>query len=280
MTNKLLRLDKILLERKLVANKEEAHEYINAGRVVVNGLLVQNTNSCYKRDISVKIDKNERKWVSRGAYKLLRGLDFFKISVRDKICLDIGASTGGFTDVLLSRNAAKVYAVDVGYGQLAWKLRTNNKVVVMDRTNARFLTNEKLEEGNVDIIVSDASFISMKVLLPVLEKLLKNDGTMIVLIKPQFEISKEKIGNGVINDPKLHVEVLDDMLAFTTTQTKLTLINATFSPIRGPEGNIEFLFQYGLDNNPRLDKDFILNSTKLVEDAHLMTARKVEGGHD
>ena len=154
----------------------------------------------------------------------------------------------------------------MGYGQLAWKLRNSEKVIVMERTNARFLTNDMFEEEKVDLIVSDASFISMKLILPVLEQLLRTDGSIVVLIKPQFEISKEIIDNGVVRNPQDHVDVLSDMYSFIMNETKLKLVNSTYSPIKGPEGNIEFLFQCKLKENN--NTEYVPDFEALVSEAH------------
>lgn len=271
MKSKLTRLDKYLVDKKLAESRTQAQAFIEEGRVTVNGQKALKPASQVGEGASVRVDAPERQWVSRGAYKLIKALDYFQISPVGKVCVDIGASTGGFTDVLLARGAAKVYAVDVGYGQLAWKLREDSRVVVMERTNARYLTAEMLNGEKADIIVSDASFISLKLLLGAMARLLKNDGVMAVLVKPQFEVGKERAGKGVINDPALHLEVLRGVAAYAEDDAGLTLINATFSPIRGPEGNIEFLFEFALAGSglPKAEADF----AQIVERAHLETTK-------
>lgn len=271
MKSKLTRLDKYLVDKKLAESRTQAQAFIEEGRVTVNGQKALKPASQVGEGASVRVDAPERQWVSRGAYKLIKALDYFQISPDGKVCVDIGASTGGFTDVLLSRGAAKVYAVDVGYGQLAWKLREDPRVVVMERTNARYLTAEMLNGEKADIIVSDASFISLKLLLGAMARLLKSDGVMAVLVKPQFEVGKERAGKGVINDPALHLEVLRGVAAYAEDNAGLTLINATFSPIRGPEGNIEFLFEFALAGSglPKAEIDF----AQIVEKAHLETKK-------
>lgn len=272
MKTKLTRLDKYLVDNKLAESRTQAQAFIEEGRVTVNGQKALKPASQVGEGASVRVDAPERQWVSRGAYKLIKALDYFQISPAGKVCVDIGASTGGFTDVLLSRGAAKVYAVDVGYGQLAWKLREDPRVVVMERTNARYLTVEMLNGEKADIIVSDASFISLKLLLGAMAPLLKGDGVMVVLVKPQFEVGKERAGKGVVNDPALHLEVLDGVAAYAEENAGLALINATFSPIRGPEGNIEFLFEFALAGSglPRTETDF----ANIVERAHLETKNR------
>lgn len=271
MKSKLTRLDKYLVDKKLAESRTQAQAFIEEGRVTVNGQKALKPASQVSEGASVRVDAPERQWVSRGAYKLIKALDYFQISPDGKVCVDIGASTGGFTDVLLSRGAAKVYAVDVGYGQLAWKLREDPHVVVMERTNARYLTAEMLNGEKADIIVSDASFISLKLLLGAMARLLKSDGVMAVLVKPQFEVGKERAGKGVISDPALHLEALRGVAAYAEDNAGLTLINATFSPIRGPEGNIEFLFEFALAGSglPKAEIDF----AQIVEKAHLETKK-------
>lgn len=270
MKTNLVKLDKLLVNRKFVKSKIIAQEYIKSGRVFVDGIKVLKIASQVPSEISIKIDLPEKKWVSRGAFKLLRALDVFKVSPKGKECVDIGASTGGFTDVLLSRGANQVYAIDVGYGQLAWKLRNDNRVVVLERTNAKFLTIDMLNNKKMDIIVSDASFISIRLLLKPLEKLLKDDGIMIVLLKPQFEVSKDKVGKGVVTDHKLHSTIIDKLINFIDKETKMKLLDITYSPIRGPEGNIEFLLYLCLKESVvQIVKNIDINA--IVLDAHKNT---------
>ena len=269
MKQKLIRLDKFITDRKLAASRTAAQNYIEEGRVTVGGVTITKAASMVPQDASVKIDAPEREWVSRGAYKLLKAIESFAIKADGRRCVDIGASTGGFTEVLLANGAAKVYAVDVGYGQLAWKLRGDPRVAVLERTNARNLTLEMIDGEKADIVVSDASFISITLLLPKMEALLKEDGLMAVLVKPQFEAGRERVGKGVITDPALHREILGEVADFIETDTGLSLEAAAYSPIRGPEGNIEFLFllrhkgMKNAANRPDLDK--------IVEEAHKNT---------
>ena len=270
MKKKLVRLDKLLAEKQALTSRTAAQSYIEEGRVRVDGITVTKSASMVPVDSVILLDAPEREWVSRGAHKLIRGLDTFGTDPSGKTCIDIGASTGGFTDVLLSRGAEKVFAVDVGYGQLAWKIRNDARVVVMERTNARHLTLDMIGGKKADIIVSDASFISLKLLLRPLEALLREEGVMIVLVKPQFEVGREKVGRGVIYDPALHEETLSDLAAFVESETGLLLSDATYSPIRGPEGNIEFLFLLGLKSNT-IVKHADIDFGKLVEEAHVAT---------
>lgn len=267
MKNKPVRLDKYLVDRKLAESRTQAQAFILDGRVTVNGQRVLKPASQVSPDADVRVDaQGKKRWVSRGAYKLIKALDHFGISPSGKVCIDIGASTGGFTEVLLSRGATKVYAVDVGYGQLAWKLRDDPRVVLMERTNARYLTVEMLNDEKADIIVYDASFISLKLLLRTAAPLLKPTGVIAALVKPQFEVGKNRVGKGVVTDPALHLEVLTDIAAYAEHSAGLILVNATFSPIRGPEGNIEFLFELALTDTCRQKAEF--NLADIVERAH------------
>lgn len=270
MKTKLIRLDKLLVDRNLVESKTLAIEFIEQGRVSVEGLRVTKTASQVSLEARVSVDEPEKQWVSRGAYKLIKALDSFIIDPFNKVCIDIGASTGGFTDVLLSRGAKKVYAVDVGYGQLAWKLRTDPRVIVLERTNARYLNSEKLINEKADIIVSDASFISLTLLLKPLESLLNQDGLMAVLVKPQFEVRKDQVGRGVVSDSELHVEVINNLVSYININTGLKLLDITFSPIKGPEGNIEFLFLLCLNKCSIMEqRDFDIKN--IVSKAHFET---------
>lgn len=242
MKHKPVRLDKYIVEYGLVTSRTTAQRYIEDGRVTVNGVTVTKPASMVRPGADVKVDPPKKEWVSRGAYKLLRAVESFKMNIRGRRCVDIGASTGGFTDVLLANGAAKVYAVDVGYGQLAWKLRSDSRVVVLERTNARTLTIDMIDSEKVDVIVSDASFISVTLLLPVMEKLLNDEGEIVILVKPQFEAGRRRVGKGVVTDPSLHRDILCEVADFIDSSTGLSLEAADYSPIRGPEGNIEFLF--------------------------------------
>ena len=234
MNRKLVRLDKYLSDKKLAPSRTAAQNFIEEGRVRVNGVIVTRPASMIAPDTDVKVDAPEKEWVSRGAYKLLKAVESFSIDASGKRCVDIGASTGGFTDVLLSGGAAKVYAVDVGYGQLAWKLRCDPRVTVLERTNARTLTLDHIDGEKADIIVSDASFISLTLLLPAMEALLSDDGLIAALVKPQFEAGRERVGKGVVSDPSLHVAILNEVAGFIDEKTGLSLEDADFSPIRGP----------------------------------------------
>lgn len=243
------RLDQLLVKRGLVSSRAQAQELIVSGAVYVRGFPQKKASTQIDEDAPLALQAVERQWVSRGAYKLLQGLDIFSVDVQDRVCLDVGASTGGFTEVLLDRGARRVYAVDVGYGQLAWKLREDPRVIVMERTNARYLTTASLEE-EMGIVVSDASFISLRLLLPALERIGSHECHWILLVKPQFEAGKGRVGKGIIRDRALHLALLEELAGFVSRETRLVLIGATYSPVQGPKGNIEFLFHLKREGQP------------------------------
>lgn len=230
------RLDKLAAELGLTDTRTKAQALIMAGKVRVNGQVITKAGAMFPRDSEITIDEIP-KWAGRGAQKLLRAFEVFPIDVRDKVCADFGASTGGFTDVLLANGARKVYAVDVGYGQLLWRLANDPRVVVMDRTNARYLAAKDFPE-QVEFASCDVSFISLRLILPVLDNVASE---AVVLIKPQFEAGRAKISKGVVRDKAIHSEVIDNVLEFVRDETSFVVKGLTYSPIRGPEGNIEFL---------------------------------------
>lgn len=234
------RLDKLLLAKGLVESRQKAQALIGAGQVFVDGQRADKAGTAFPVDCDIEIRGRACPYVSRGGLKLEAALDHFKVNPLGYICADIGASTGGFTDCLLQRGAAKVYAIDVGYGQLDWKLRQNPKVVVMERTNARHLTNKDIADP-LDLAVVDASFISLQLLIPPLLPLFKKNIAIITLVKPQFEVGKGKVGKGgVVRDAALHDEVVHDIVSFAQS-LQLQTIGVTPSPILGPKGNKEFL---------------------------------------
>lgn len=230
------RLDKLLVELGLVETRNKAQALIMAGKVRVNGQVVAKSGAMFGREAAITLD-NVFRWAGRGAQKLLRAFEVFGLHAEGRVCADFGASTGGFTDVLLSRGARKVYAIDVGYGQLLWRLASDERVVVMDRTNARYLTQKDFPE-RIELAVCDVSFISLRLILPVLDEV---SGEAVVLIKPQFEAGRDKVSGGVIRDKAVQVEVLEGILKFIREETKFFPIGLTYSPIKGTEGNIEFL---------------------------------------
>ena len=238
------RLDLVLVERGLASTRQRAQALILAGDVQVNGETIRKASADVAPDAAITL-KAELPYVSRGGYKLAHALDVFGVDVAGQICADIGASTGGFTDVLLQHGALRVYAVDVGYGILAWKLRSDTRVVVMERTNIRHV--DALPEP-VSFISIDVSFISLRLVLPVARKLLIDDGCIITLIKPQFEAGREQVGSGgVVRDPMVHRSVLAGLLDWLAgpESPELIPLGLTASPIRGPAGNIEFLALLG-----------------------------------
>lgn len=235
-----VRLDQKLVELGHFESREKARATIMSGLVFVNGQRADKPGMAVKDDAKVEVRGAACPYVSRGGFKLEKALRVFPISPEGLTCIDCGASTGGFTDVLLKNGAAKVYAVDVGYGQLDWKLRSDPRVVCLERTNARYLTREVIPEA-LDFASIDVSFISLKLIFPALYALLRDGGEVACLIKPQFEAGREKVGKkGVVRDPKVHLEVLENFLTHAK-ENNFTVLGITYSPIRGPEGNIEYL---------------------------------------
>lgn len=234
------RLDILLVKSNLAASRELAKAYIMAGSVYVDG--VKENKAGTKVDVTAKLEVhgNEMKYVSRGGYKLEKAVNVFGLQLTDKICLDIGASTGGFTDCMLQNGAAKVYAIDVGYGQFAWKLRNDPRVVCLEKTNVRFLTHKEVPE-DADFASIDVSFISLTKVIPAVCDILGEAGQIVALIKPQFEAGREKVGKkGVVRDKAVHQEVIEKIVDFVMSQG-LHILNISYSPIKGPEGNIEYL---------------------------------------
>lgn len=236
------RVDKLLVERGLAESRSRAQAYIMAGNVYTGEQKIAKPGQQVKEDINLEVRGKEHPWVSRGGLKLVQGIDEFKIDVTDMTVIDVGASTGGFTDVCLEKGAKKVYAVDVGHGQLAWIIRNDERVVVLEKTNARYLTDAEIPE-KVNLIVCDASFIGLQTVLPSPMKRAQEDCVLIALIKPQFEVGKGKVGKGgVVREPELHKEVCDKIENWLRDEMDgWNVIGITQSPIKGPEGNIEFL---------------------------------------
>lgn len=248
------RLDQLVFERGLTESRERAKTTIMAGQVFVNGQRSDKPGTPVPEDAKIEIHGETMPFVSRGGYKLDKALKVFPVDPAGSHCIDCGASTGGFTDVLLQHGASLVYAVDVGYGQLAWKLREDNRVVCMERTNVRYISGEQIPEL-LDIAVMDVSFISIKLILPALKGILKPDADIICLIKPQFEAGKDKVGKkGVVRDIGVHREVVRDILDFCR-ENQLSCQGLDYSPIRGPEGNIEFLLWLKKSDNNALEPD-------------------------
>ena len=234
-----LRLDKLLLAKGLASSRQKAQALIAAGEVMVNERIADKAGTAFPLDSRIKV-REKCRYVSRGGLKLEKGLDFFNIRPAGLICADIGASTGGFTDCLLQNGAGKVYAIDVGYGQLAWQLRQDERVTVMERTNARNLQPGDIDRP-LDLAVIDAAFISLTLLIPPLLPLFADKIGVLALIKPQFEVGRGKVGKGgVVRDPELHGQVIDKIINFAA-DLGLASQGVTASPILGPKGNKEFL---------------------------------------
>lgn len=234
------RLDVLLVQRGLAPSREKAKVMIMEGNVFVESQREDKAGTFFDSQASIEVRGNTLKYVSRGGLKLEKAIASFGISLDGKICMDIGASTGGFTDCMLQNGAKKVYAVDVGYGQLAWKLRQDSRVVCMEKTNIRYVTPQDIEDV-LDFASVDVAFISLTKVLPAAWELLSPQGEMACLIKPQFEAGREKVGKkGVVRDPKVHEEVIQKILAFAQ-EMGFAIRNLGFSPIKGPEGNIEYL---------------------------------------
>ncbi|MCP5371586.1 MAG: TlyA family RNA methyltransferase [Hyphomicrobiales bacterium] len=235
------RLDQVLVDRGLAESRARAQALVMAGLVYSGETRLDKAGRPVAPNLALEVRGRDHPWVSRGGLKLVGGLDYFAIDPAGRVCLDVGASTGGFTDVLLARGAARVYAVDVGHGQLAWKLRQDDRVVVLERTNARHLTRAQVPEA-VDLVVCDASFIGLRTVLPAALDLAAPGARLVALIKPQFEVGRDRVGKGgVVRDPALHAEVCDTIRAWLDGLPGWRVLGITESPIKGPEGNTEFL---------------------------------------
>ena len=236
---KKIRLDVLLVQRALQESRQKAQATIMSGQVFVDGQRVDKPGAPVAEDADIEV-RGGLRYVSRGGLKLEKAMALWPVHLEGAVCMDIGASTGGFTDCMLQNGASKVYAVDVGYGQLAWKLRSDPRVVCLERTNARYLAHEQIPE-EPDFSSVDVSFISLKLILPAIAGVLREEGQVVCLIKPQFEAGKEKVGKkGVVRDPAVQREVLEHFLQHAK-ESGFTVIDLTYSPIRGPEGNIEYL---------------------------------------
>lgn len=258
------RLDVLLVEQGYADSRTKAQAIIMSGTVYVEGQKADKPGVSYEEHVSIEVRGATCPYVSRGGLKLEKALRDFGVDPAGYVCSDSGASTGGFTDCLLQKGASKVFAIDVGYGQLDWKIRSDPRVVVMERTNVRYVTPEQLGEP-LDLSVVDVSFISLKIVLPVIQTFLKPGcGQVLCLIKPQFEAGKEKVGKkGVVRDPAVHKEVLDNFVELVNA-SGFTILGLTFSPVKGPEGNIEFLAHLTLADQKPADVD----TAAIVRQAH------------
>ena len=250
------RLDVLLVQQGLASSRELAKAYIMAGNVYVDGQKEDKAGTKVAVTAKLEVKGNQMKYVSRGGYKLEKAMDVFGIRLDGKICLDIGASTGGFTDCMLQNGASKVYAIDVGYGQFAWKLRNDERVVCLEKTNVRYVTHEQVpDEG--DFASIDVSFISLTKVLPAVLGVLGEKGQLVCLIKPQFEAGREKVGkNGVVRDPATHREVLHNAMGYAAANG-FAVRGLDFSPVKGPEGNIEYLMFVQKSGEPSVLDDSV-----------------------
>lgn len=247
--SKKIRLDLAVFERGYTPSREKAKAVIMAGQVYVNNQKCLKAGTEIKEEDQLEVRGAPLQYVSRGGLKLEKAMERFPIALQGAVCMDVGASTGGFTDCMLQNGAAKVYAIDVGYGQLAWKLRTDNRVVNRERTNFRHVTRAEVPDA-IDFASVDVSFISLKIILPVLYLLLKQGGQAVALIKPQFEAGREKVGKkGVVREIETHYEVTERITCIAT-ETGFLVKGLTFSPVKGPEGNIEYLMYLEKNDSP------------------------------
>ena len=259
------RLDVLLVSRGLAPSREKAKTMIMEGNVFVNNNREDKAGSTFPDDCKIEINGNTLKYVSRGGLKLEKAMTHFGITLDGKVCMDIGASTGGFTDCMLQNGASKVYSVDVGYGQFAWKLRQDPRVVCMEKTNIRYVTPEDIDDA-LDFASVDVSFISLTKVLGPARALLKDNGQMVCLIKPQFEAGREKVGKkGVVRDKAVHEEVINKVIDYAL-EIGFSVHNLEYSPIKGPEGNIEYLVY--IEKTSEAVKEESVDVHAVVEAAH------------
>ena len=257
------RLDVLLVKRGLAESREKAKAVIMSGIVYVDGQKEDKAGQTFADTANIEVRGSTLKYVSRGGLKLEKAMECFDVSVKDKVCMDIGASSGGFTDCMLQNGAKKVYAVDVGHGQLAWKLRNDTRVVVMEKTNIRYVKPEDIGES-IDFASIDVSFISLSKVLPAAYNLLGERGEIVALIKPQFEAGREKVGKkGVVREKSTHIEVIQNCFAYAK-ENGFFVRELEFSPVKGPEGNIEYL--YHLVKSGDIDSDIDIEA--VVNTAH------------
>ena len=260
------RLDVLLVNRGMVESREKAKAIIMTGNVFVNEQREDKAGQKFPVDVYIEIRGKKLKFVSRGGYKLEKALQVFPIDLTDLTCMDVGASTGGFTDCMLQNGAVKVYAVDVGHGQLAWKLRNDERVVCMEKTNIRYVTPEDVAD-KINFSSIDVSFISLTKVLGPVKELLSDDGQIVCLIKPQFEAGREKVGkHGVVRDSAVHLEVIEKVIDFAIS-IGFEVLNLEFSPVKGPEGNIEYLLHLQKHTEGSYP-DVPFEAAQVVEKAH------------
>lgn len=259
------RLDVLLVERGLAPSREKAKTMIMEGNVFVAGQREDKAGTTFDILAEIEVRGNTLKYVSRGGLKLEKAMNHFDIELNDKVCMDIGASTGGFTDCMLQNGAKKVYSVDVGYGQFAWKLRTDERVVCMEKTNIRYVTPQDIDD-QLDFASVDVSFISLTKVLGPARELLRDNAEMVCLIKPQFEAGREKVGKkGVVRDKAVHIEVIERIIDYVVS-IGFHVLNLEYSPIKGPEGNIEYLIHIRKETEGK--KEEAVDAVQIVEAAH------------
>jgi len=260
------RLDVLIYKRGLSSSREKASSQVMSGIVYINGVKVDKPGTKVPADSEIEIRGTAMPYVSRGGLKLEKALLEFRLELTGKVALDIGASTGGFTDCMLQHGAIKVFSIDVGYGQLAWSLRTDSRVVCMERTNIRYVTPEALGE-KADFASIDVSFISLTKVLPSVKQLLRPEGEVVCLIKPQFEAGRDKVGKkGVVRDKAVHMEVIERIITFAENDMDLSVLGLSFSPIKGPEGNIEYLLYLSCEKDRTANT--VIEVNNVVSAAH------------
>lgn len=261
------RLDILLVNRNLAESREKAKAVIMSGIVYVDGQKEDKAGTTFENTVSIEVRGTTLRYVSRGGLKLEKAMSNFGLELKGKVCMDVGSSTGGFTDCMLQNGAAKVYAVDVGHGQLAWKLRNDERVVCMEKTNIRYVTRKEIPDP-IQFSSIDVSFISLTKVLGPVRMLLAGDGQLVCLIKPQFEAGREKVGKkGVVRDKKVHLEVIETVIGFAVS-AGFEILNLEFSPIKGPEGNIEYLLYLQNHEEGKDHYEITVNPEAVVEDAH------------
>ena len=269
------RLDVLLVEKGLAESREKAKAIIMSGIVYVDGEKEDKAGSNFPETAEIEVRGKTLKYVSRGGLKLEKAMQSFPIILTDKVCMDVGASTGGFTDCMLQCGAVKVYSVDVGYGQLAWKLRNDERVVCMEKTNIRYVTPDDIED-RIEFASVDVSFISLSKVLPPLRELLTEDAEVVCLIKPQFEAGREKVGKkGVVRDKKVHEEVIQNVVDFTRA-SGYEILGLDYSPVKGPEGNIEYLMHAKKTATNILETVSDETIKDLVEMSHMALDKKTD----
>lgn len=273
------RLDVLLVKRGLAQSREKAKAIIMTGNVFVKNQREDKAGSTFEEDVEIEVKGNEMKYVSRGGYKLEKAIDLWGVPLEDKTCMDVGSSTGGFTDCMLQNGASKVYAIDVGTNQLVWKLRQDDRVISMEKTNIRYVTHENVPE-DIQFASIDVAFISLtKVLVPV-RNLLAHDGRVVCLVKPQFEAGREKVGKkGVVRDISVHEEVVCNVMTYAIA-IGFKILDLSFSPIKGPEGNIEYLLYIEKDTDSTdeectVSEEVLSDARQIFEDSYKENVKEI-----